>query len=118
MTQGFGSLWLRILGRNILRMLLPDPTIAVEAPPSVEVVLNRQGDRCILHLLDHAAGAADSTPHAYDVQGIRVRLHARLGDLTSASVVGEDHALPIPREGGGAVLSVPPLRTQMALILV
>jgi hypothetical protein len=117
-VQGFGSLWLRMLGRNILRMLLTDPAITVEAPPSVEVVLNRQGSRCVLHLLNHAAGAADSTPYAFDVHGIRVRLHTRLGDLTSASVVGEDLVLPLQQEAGGAALAVPPLRTQMALVLV
>lgn len=116
-TQGFASLWPRMLGRNALRALLPAPSIAVEAPPTVEVVLNRGARRQVLHLLNHGAGAADTTPRSFDVQGIRIWLHPRLGAIRRVTVAGSGDPVPLRREGEGFVLQAPPLGTQMALIL-
>ncbi|HWE60481.1 MAG TPA: alpha-amylase family protein, partial [Chloroflexota bacterium] len=117
-TQGFVSLWPRMLVRNALRWSVPEPSVSVSAPPFVEVVVNRQGSQHILHLLNYSAGAADSTPALAPVQGITVRANlARIGNLTRVSVAGSNDAVPVRLEGGWLYVEVPPLVTQLALIL-
>jgi hypothetical protein len=43
----------RLLVRNILDLLLPEPLLRVEAPTSTEASITRQGRRSIIHLLQY-----------------------------------------------------------------
>jgi hypothetical protein len=116
-THGFASIWLRMLGRNAVRVLVPEPRIVLDAPPTVEVVLNHAPGRHVLHLLNHEAGAADTTPQSFAVQGIRVHLHRRLGTFARARAAFSGEPVQLQHEEDGVVLQMPPLQTQLALIL-
>ena len=48
-----GSQSYRLLVRNILDLLLPEPLLRVEAPTSTEATVTRQGRRTIVHLLQY-----------------------------------------------------------------
>jgi hypothetical protein len=43
----------RLLVRNILNLLLPEPLLRVRAPTSLEATVTRQGKRLIVHLLNY-----------------------------------------------------------------
>ncbi|MCY3020491.1 MAG: beta-galactosidase, partial [Planctomycetota bacterium] len=43
----------RLLVRNVLDLLLPEPLLRVEAPTSTETTVMRQGRRTIVHLLQY-----------------------------------------------------------------
>jgi hypothetical protein len=117
-TQGFASLWLRQLGRNALHALVPDPSLVVDAPPSVEVVLNRGDDRYILHILNYSVGAADTTPAPSPVRGITVRANrSRLGALSRVALALSGKPLPSREENGHLVFEIPLLETQIAISL-
>lgn len=57
-TYQSGSPWLKQLMANMIRCLVPDPVIETNAPPGVEVVLNRQRDRYILHVINKYSAMA------------------------------------------------------------
>jgi hypothetical protein len=53
--------WTKQLAANLVRELVARPLYRTDAPVGVEVVFNRQGDRDIVHFLNHYA-AMDDTP--------------------------------------------------------
>jgi hypothetical protein len=86
----------------------------------VEVVLNRQDRRYVLHLLDYSVGDPDRTPPRQEVRvhGIEVQCNlSRLGPLTRASVAASGAPVPARVEGEHLVVEVPPLGAQIALVL-
>ncbi len=50
----YGNYPYRLLVRNILDRLLPDPLLRVDAPTSTETSVTRQGKRTIVHLLHYS----------------------------------------------------------------
>jgi hypothetical protein len=48
-----GSQAYRLLVRNILELLLPEPLLRIDAPTSTEATVTRQGKRTIIHLLQY-----------------------------------------------------------------
>jgi len=53
---GVVKTWWKKLAANIVRLLAPEDLIQTDAPPGVEVVLNRQGNRYVTHLINHYVG--------------------------------------------------------------
>lgn len=39
--------------RNMVNMVIPDTLISIDAPDVVEVVLKKQGNRTLVHLINH-----------------------------------------------------------------
>jgi hypothetical protein len=50
-----GNYPFRLLVRNVLNLLLPEPLVKVDAPTSLEATVQRQGRRTIVHLLYYCA---------------------------------------------------------------
>ena len=53
------------VGKNLAAFLIEDPLIRSEAPSAVEVVVNRQGNRYIVHFLNHYAGVSSLHDRAH-----------------------------------------------------
>ena len=90
------------LGANLVRWLSGEPAIEVTAPSGIEVVLTRQEDRWIVHLLNHDVAASgrwgDTIPEAV---GVIVRLNEnRLGTLTHAWSIPDGAAVKTIRKDG------------------
>lgn len=50
---------------ELFERTLPDPALATDAPPSVEIVWRRRGTTQILHLIDHDPGKSQAPNSAY-----------------------------------------------------
>ena len=104
--------WPKQLVANLLDLLLPDPLLRTSAPAGVETLLNRQGDRYVVHLLNRyvESSALSARRDAPAIAGIEVALNAaRLGRIGSAAVAPTGEPLPVRREAGWATVAVPPV---------
>lgn len=64
--EGSGSPWLRRLYGNLIRLLLPDPTLCVEASPTVLLASSWLGSDLVVHLIAVPPGSADGSPQFAD----------------------------------------------------
>ena len=132
------SPWLTTLSQNLVDMMLGERSLELEAGPLVELVANRQGDRVIVHLLNHAYGPAASlrTWEASDVGGsgysvihsrgetdwtapLNLGLNvARLGlKPTSVTIAPDGESLEIRGNGDHIEVTVPPLGVHQTVVL-
>ncbi|HJO06884.1 MAG TPA: alpha-amylase family protein [Chloroflexota bacterium] len=132
------SPWLTTLSQNLVELMLGERSLELTAGPLVEVVANRQGDRAIVHLLNHAYGPAPAlrTWQASDVAGagysviqsrgetdftaaLKLRLNVvRLGlKPTSVTVVPDGESLEIRGDGDWVEVTVPPLGIHKTLVI-
>lgn len=113
--------WPRALVRNLLNWLLRPSAIKVDAPPEVEVVCNRQQDRYVLHLINHAYGPSEHIDHRGEVRRLgrtAVTLHeGRLGRIASARCVPGGEELAMRREGDSVTFDVTGLGVHQAIEL-
>lgn len=108
-TRGFENALTRRLAINLVDRLLGHRLIEVDAPPTLEVVVNRQPGRLVAHLIDHASG--DLTYGvAQESRGrlmVTLRFDAmRFGRLFDARIV-TGGAMALRREGDQALVDVP-----------
>ena len=61
LLRGCVEPWTKQVGANLVQALVARPLYRTDAPPEVEVVFNRQGDRYIVHFLNYYA-AMDYRP--------------------------------------------------------
>ncbi len=119
-AKNLESVWAKLLIQNLTRSLLPDPIVDARVPGGVEVVLNRQEGRWVLHLVDtrwgdpiHPAAAHPSTV----LHNVEISLDVgRLGDISKARIAGGG-ALDLRTNGCRFELTVPELGIHTVLVL-
>jgi hypothetical protein len=55
-SRGFTHTWIKRLMGVLVKELVAEPILRTSAPPGVEVTLNRQAGRHVVHLVNHHAG--------------------------------------------------------------
>jgi hypothetical protein len=115
--------WAKHLAANLLRVLVPEPLLRTDAPPGVELVLNRAPDgRLLLHLLNNyvASEYVSAGEAAPRLAPIRVDVNeTRLGPMASAAVGPPEALLPISRRElpGWASVTAPSLQIHQTITL-
>jgi hypothetical protein len=87
---GMPNVWVKRLMRVLARNLVPEPKLTSSAPPGVEVTLNRQGARLVLHLVNYHAGDTDRLSFGQNgtiLRGITIDLHLKRLGLTKVNRV-------------------------------
>jgi len=102
------------LAANLARFMLREPLLRGTTPAGVEVVVNRQDGRYIVHLLNHYMGGPylDNREGLLKLADVCVSLNAnRVGALGRAFEVadGESRALSVRRDGQWLEVTVPRL---------
>lgn len=119
-TKGLAGAWAKHLIGSAVAALLPDPLLEAATPPGVEVVLNRQGERWVLHLINYRAGDPDRVAIGTDraaLRDVEVSLDAdRLGKITSARLA-PDSPLPLRQEHGRYHLTIPSVAIHGVVVL-
>ena len=91
------------LSRNLLACLEPEPLLRSETAPEVEVVVNRQGQRHVVHFLNHYGDMRQLFDRRYDVPrlaGVAVWINERrIGPVTRIVTVPDDRELTLERDG-------------------
>jgi len=105
--------WTERLIRNALDLLLPQRILDTNAPPGVEVTLNRWQESYLVHLINHQAGDPTNPCYAGDrlhLQDIKIWLNTeRLGALSQASLVPSGTPLATKISGSQFEVTVPSL---------
>ncbi len=114
--------WAKRLACNLIAALLPEPLLDTDAPPGVELVLNRTRDgRLLLHLLNNYVFSEHLGTHdAPRLAELHVALNeSRVGPIGSASVAPPEQPLTIDHQlrPGWSSLTLPPFAIHQVLIL-
>jgi hypothetical protein len=100
---------MRVLVRNVVRLLLPQPLVTVEAPSGTEVTVTRQPGRTIVHVLHYIPerrGAVDVIEDIVPLFDVPLKL--RLPRPPAAVYTAPDRtALPFTWADGYAAVRVP-----------
>ncbi|MBI4922405.1 MAG: beta-galactosidase trimerization domain-containing protein [Devosia nanyangense] len=110
--DGLPNAWVKRLVGQLVRDAVEEPLLATTASPGVEVTLNRQGDRLVVHFCNHHAGDPNRlsfVDNALAMQGVELRLDFKRAGLAKVSrvyaapasdiafaVVGDHVALTVP----------------------
>lgn len=121
-TRGLPNAWLKRLAITLAREGIPHPVLKTTAPPGVEVVLNRQADRYVVHLVNYHAGDQDRSSldeHGMSLTGVQVQLNlSRLVmDRVSRVYTPPGHALSWDIQEGWLRVAVPPVRIHTVLVI-
>ena len=114
--------WIKRLIIALVGDMLPDPVLKTSAPAGVEVVLNRQADRYVVHLVNTHAGTPDrlsSLSQPLNLTGLEVDLNlTRLGITAVRRVYAPtDVALPHQETDGWLTIQVEPLHIHEILVV-
>jgi hypothetical protein len=121
-TRGLPNAWVKRLMMVLAGRAVSAPVLKTSAPPGVEVVLNRQAGRYVVHLINTHAGAPDrlSFPeNALILSGLQVQVNlARLGIQGIQSVyTPPNRALSYQQADGWLTVAVPPLVIHTMIVL-
>ena len=58
-ARGMPNAWVKRLMGLLARRAVPQPTLTTDAPAAVEIALNRQRDRGVIHFVNRAVGTVD-----------------------------------------------------------
>ena len=121
-TRGVENTWQRYLAMNMVDVLLGERSLTTDAPPGVEVVWNRQGQRSILHLINHQTGDPDrlsTERNKLTLRGIQVRLAlTKLGSFSQVRTLADGASEVSYRSADGWLeISVPPFSVHAALVI-
>jgi hypothetical protein len=110
------------LAANLARFMIGEPLLRGTTAAGVEMVVNRQGSRYVVHLLNHYAGGPyfDNRRGLLRLADVLVSVNAsRVGPLTKAAEVsgGEARPLPIRREGRWLEVLLPRLSVHGLVLL-
>lgn len=112
--------WPKVLVANLVGRLLPEPLLVAEAPPGVEVLLARQGDRLLVYLFNHyltheSRGGGRALPQ---IAGVTVALNtARVGRVGAAWSAPERAPLTVEQDGHWSRVAVAPF-SSTAIVVV
>jgi hypothetical protein len=121
-SRNLTNSWIKRLIAALVEDMVGDPLLRTSAPPGVEVVLNRQADRYVVHLVNTHAGTPDrlsllGQPHT--LTGLTVELNlTRLG-ITAVQRVytPADASLPYQETDDWLAIRVPPLHVHEILVI-
>jgi Hypothetical glycosyl hydrolase 6 len=115
------SPWARAFLENLITWLLDPPTVSIDAPPEIELVLNKQSNRYILHFLNHAYGPSqfiDPRGETRRLGPMRVRIDQRRLNLVSrVRLVPENRTLEAAIRNGLLEFDLPYLGIHQAVEL-
>jgi hypothetical protein len=120
--DGLPNAWIkRLLGRLVLNAV-GEPLLATDAGPGVEVTLNRQGSRLVLHLCNHYAGEPNRLSfldNAPIQRGITVSIDlARAGHPGAAMVqAAPEGAVTYGVAGNRLTLTVPAFDIHQVIVI-
>ena len=111
-----------LLAANVARFMVGEPLLRGTTPSGVELVVNRQGSRTLVHLLNHYAGNAypDPRPGSVRLADVTVSINAtRLAPVKAASLVTDSSPSPllILRDGPWLDLTLPSLGVHALVVL-
>jgi hypothetical protein len=120
-ARTLSNIWIRRLLKVLVTDMVPRPVLRTSAPPGVEVVLNRQAGRHVVHLVNHHLGDPDRP--SYDpedglvLNGLSVSLDlARLKMETVHRVyVPPSQELAYQVEDDWLHIQVPPLQAHVVI---
>jgi Alpha-L-fucosidase len=110
------------LAANLARHMIAEPLLRDTTPAAVEVVVNRQSARHVVHLLNHYAGGPyfDNRRGLLRLADIRLSINtSRIGPVASATEVlgAEVRPLPVQREGQWLEVVLPTLSVHGLVVL-
>jgi len=110
------------LAANLARFMVGEPLLRGTTPAGVEIVVNRQASRYVIHLLNHYVGGPyyDNRRGLLRLAHVRVSMNAtRIGPVTRATEVSgsEARALPIRRDGQWLEVVLPDLPVHGLIVL-
>jgi hypothetical protein len=110
----------RLLVRNLLNLLLPEPLLRVDAPTGTEATVMRQGERTVLHLLHYSAERRardlDLIEDIVPLRDVAVSLQ-RGAAPKSVYLAPERTPLEFTYEGGRVSIVVPEVRGHAMIAL-
>lgn len=116
-----GNLPYKLLVRNVLNLLLPEPLVQVEAPSSTEVSVMRQSEqgRTVVHLLQYCperrTGKLDIVEDIVPL--FNIPLSVLLLDAPKAVYLAPSREpVPFTYESGRAILTVPEIRGHQMVV--
>lgn len=120
-SQGY---WVyRALLKHLLKQVLPSPIVSSDAPVSAEITVNWQGGpkpRYLVHVVNWSANRGTPRHPVFHEEpitltGVTIRLNLPVSSLrVRAAVSGVD--LTASRDGGAAVVAVPPVKVHEVLV--
>jgi len=111
----------RILVKNLVGRLLERKLVETNAPPGVEVVLNRKGEKHILHLVNHHIGSVDRVSYGVNnltLRGLWVSIDLkRIGDISKVYSVPDKVDLPYEKMDDRLKVQVPPFDVNAVIVI-
>jgi len=121
-ARGLPNAWVKLLMGVMARKLVTAPLLATNAPPGVEVTLNRQNGRYIVNLVNYHAGDADRL--SFDasrmaLRGLELRLNLARLDVTDVRRVyaAPDTALDYHLTDGWLTIALPPVSVHSVIAI-
>lgn len=121
-ARGLPKAWIKRLMAVLVCGAVSDPVLTTTAPAGVEVVLNRQGGRYIVNLVNHLAGDPDRlafAPNALALANIEVSVRLSRLSLDGVRTVyaPPDQALAYEVRDGWLRVVAPPLKVHSVLAI-
>ena len=110
--------WSLRFGENLVTRLIDEPLLKFEGPSGVEIVVNEQPGRHIVHLLNNLLSPvlfADERPGRFVLADVSFALNERRIGLVRRVVTVQSGELPIRREGKWLWVTVPRLKVHEVL---
>jgi hypothetical protein len=115
-----GNLPYRRLVQTLLERLLPEPLVRLDGPSGVEVVVNRQGERSVVHLLFYPSERrAEGLDIIEDIIPlVNLKLSVKLSQAPGKVYLApQGTPLPFEYSGGYVHLTVPELNGHAMIVL-
>ena len=119
---GVPNLWIKRLVGALVRAAVPDPLLRTDAGPGVEVTLNRQPGRLVVHLVNHYAGEPNRLSigdNRLALSGITLEVDAARAGIAAPRRVHCAPSGPVDAEitGGRVVVAVPPFAIHSVIVI-
>jgi len=112
--------WSLQLGENLVSRLISEPLLKVAIPAGVEVVINQQGSRHIVHLLNNMMDPVlfcDNRSGLLSLADISINLNQnRIGSVRDA-VTGSGVRLSVKHDGKWAGMTLPKLGVHEMIVV-
>lgn len=117
------NVWVKRLAGVMVEQALDKPLVSTSAGAGVEVTLNRQGERLVLHLCNHHGGDPNRLSigdNMLKLAGIEVTVNheaAGLAEVTSVSVAPSGAPVAFEMVDGGIRFEVPPFTIHSLVVI-
>jgi hypothetical protein len=121
-AKGMPNAWIKQLMRVLANQLIDTPSLKTNAPPGVEVVLNQQAGRYVIHLVNYHMGDADrlsSEDHGIILHNIEIQINLARLKMKKVSRVHAPPAEPVHHEIAEDWLKIaaPPLGVHSLIVI-